>query len=82
MSTNYNRYLDLHLCTSTFAPDYKQGKLQAWDGHKKFFSAGSGTEKLEYFYEFRKDMDDQKQYRTAKSEGYDPDAWWGKGNSP
>ncbi len=81
MSTNYNRYLDLHLCTSTFAPDYKQGKLQAWDGHRKFFSAGSGTEKIEYFYEFRKDMDDQKQYRTAKSEGYDPDAWWGKGNS-
>ncbi len=81
MSTNYNRYLDLHLCTSTFAPDYKQGKLQAWDGQRKFFSAGSGTEKIEYFYEFRKDMDDQKQYRTAKSEGYDPDAWWGKGNS-
>lgn len=81
MSTNYNRYLDLHLCTSTIAPNYKQDKLQAWDGQRKFFSAGSGTEKIEYFYEFRKDMDDQKQYRTDKSEGYDPDAWCGKGNS-
>jgi hypothetical protein len=79
MSTNYNRYLDIHLCTSDHITDVKTRKLsQAKDFseivkcHRKFFTANG----REYFYEFREDMDQQVRYRTAKSEGftYDSDA--------
>ena len=79
MSTNYNRYLDIHLCTSDHITDVKTRKLsQAKDFseivkcHRKFFNANG----REYFYEFREDMEQQVRYRTAKSEGftYDSDA--------
>lgn len=90
MSTNYNRYLDLHLCTNHDIADIKTKKLAKarQDGgyaevlkcHRKFFSHG-GTE---YFYEFRDDMERQARYRSEmKTEGYtfDPEAFFGsKGN--
>ena len=78
MSTNYNRYLDLHLCTTTNIADLKTRKAAPGD-RRKFFSHG-GTE---YFYEFRDDMQKQSMYRSVKNEGFtfDPDAWFSKGNS-
>lgn len=82
MSTNYNRYLDIHLCTSHDIAAVKTKKMQkARDTGsynalvkcaRNFFTA-NGTE---YFYEFHADMEDQVRYRTGKSEGftYDSDA--------
>ena len=82
MSTNYNRYLDIHLCTSHDIADVKMRKMRKARAtgslsavpkcQRKFFTA-NGTE---YFYEFLDDMEDQVRYRTGKSEGftYDPDA--------
>lgn len=87
MSTNYNRYLDLHLCSGEKIAEVKERKLQKARAtsyaeilkcHRKFFSHGG----REYFYEFRDDMEKQARYRTGKSEGftYDPDAMFAKGN--
>lgn len=82
MSTNYNRYLDLHLCTSHNIAGLKNRKMinarqrgfhAILECQGKFFTSANKTE---YFYEFRDDMEKQVRYRTGKSEGftYDSDA--------
>jgi hypothetical protein len=89
MSMNYNRYLDLHLCSSNTVGVKQRKMKKAQDSRslqaivkcqRKFFNHAG----REYFYEFRQDMEDQTKYRAGKekSEGftYDPEAWWGKGN--
>jgi hypothetical protein len=61
---NYNRYLDLHLCS------YK------WDiKHPSFTHRGTT-----YRYDFLPDMRKQLTYRVGKNEGYDPGEGFSKGN--
>lgn len=84
---NYNRYLDLHLCTTTNISGEKADQQALVDSgdqsqaqmDKMFFSSNGTT----FFYEFRGDMASQARYRSGKSEGFtfDPDAWFAKGNS-
>ena len=70
--TNYNRYLDLHLCTSTMpAP----GGLK--DPKHYFTHRGR-----EYLYDFMKDINRQQNYRENKNEGVQSGFWsWMKSES-
>jgi len=63
---NYNRFLDLHLCTNVITAELRRKK-----GPELFFSH-RGTQ---YFYDFRGDVDTQRINRLGKIEGY------GDGNS-
>ena len=59
---NYNRYLDLHLCTSsTMAKIKRQGYRSDC-----FFNSNG----IEYFYEFSQDMMKHLLYREGKNEGF------------
>ena len=61
---NYNRYLDLHLCTSSDMAALKSEHLverpQTFFNHKG----------VDYFYEFTNDIMKQMRYREGKGEGF------------
>ena len=63
---NYNRYLDIHLCTNT-----SLAGLEAKQRKKTTYSRGQffGGENP-YFYEFNKSLMQQMRYREAKNEGF------------
>lgn len=63
--TNYNRYLDLHLCTSTI-----QGHRGLKNPKKYFTHRGR-----EYLYDFMEDINRQQSYREAKNEGVQSGFW-------
>jgi hypothetical protein len=65
VTMNYNRYWDLHLCSSTFTAEDKQDPRYDFFTHR-------GTE---YRYDFLGDMQRQGDYREAKAEGYESGAW-------
>jgi hypothetical protein len=65
VTMNYNRYWDLHLCSSTFTAEDKQDPKYNFFTHR-------GTE---YRYDFLGDMQRQGDYREAKAEGYESGAW-------
>lgn len=59
---NYNRFLDLHLCTSSDMAEIKRkGKSRSC------FFRDKG---VEYFYEFPQDLMRQLRYREGKNEGF------------
>lgn len=59
---NYNRYLDLHLCTSSDIAAIKaKGKSRSC-----FFTSNG----KQYFYEFPQDIMKQMRYREGKNEGF------------
>lgn len=58
----YNRYLDLHLCTSS-----DMATVKAKGKSRSCFFTSNGTE---YFYEFTKDIMKQMRYREGKNEGF------------
>jgi len=62
---NYNRYLDLHLCSTTFSVDNER------DPTKDFFTHRG----IKYRYDFLSDMQKQADYRESKAEGYESGAW-------
>lgn len=59
---NYNRYLDIHLCTNT---DLAAVKLKHRSPDMYFQS-----NQVEHFYEFTPDLMRQLRYREAKTEGF------------
>jgi hypothetical protein len=59
---NYNRYLDLHLCTSS-----KMAQIKSRGKSSDCFFTSRG---IEYFYEFPQDMMRQLRYREGKNEGF------------
>ena len=60
VTTNYNRYLDLHLCSSTYTAEDEA------DEDCNFFNHRGSR----YRYDFIKDMQAQANYRGGKDEGY------------
>lgn len=62
---NYNRYLDLHLCSTTFSDDDERSPDTDFFTHR-------GTK---YRYDFLEDMQRQADYRETKAEGYESGAW-------
>jgi len=58
----YNRYLDIHLCTSS-----DMAAVKAKGKSRSCFFTSNGTE---YFYEFSRSLMQQMQYREAKDEGF------------
>ena len=60
---NYNRYLDIHLCTSDLASDKLRKYPVARFGR---LYIGKGR----YFYEFTRDIMRQMRYRESKAEGF------------
>lgn len=60
---NYNRYLDLHLCTST-----NISGLKTKFPMDRFFNDHNAG--VEYFYEFTHDTMKQTRYREGKAEGF------------
>jgi len=63
MSTNYNRYLDIHLCTIATAA--LEGQFRPATYSSLYF--GKATK---YFYEFNYDIRRQMRYRDSKAEGF------------
>lgn len=63
---NYNRFLDLHLCTNVITDKQRKKKKP------ELFFSHRGTQ---YFYDFGRDVDAQRISRLGKIEGY------GDGNS-
>ena len=61
---NYNRYLDLHLCTSSDMAACKQKAAQEKLPKECFFSKDT------HFYEFSADIMKQMRYREGKNEGF------------
>ena len=59
MSTNYNRYLDIHLCTSNVA-----NTRNKYPGAEMYIGGGR------YFYEWPSDVMMQMRYRESKAEGF------------
>lgn len=59
---NYNRYLDLHLCTSS-----DMAAVKAKGKSRSCFFTSNGTV---YFYEFTNDIMKQMRYREGKNEGF------------
>jgi hypothetical protein len=59
---NYNRYLDLHLCTSS-----KMAKIKSKGKSSDCFFNFKG---VEYFYDFPQDIMKQLHYREGKNEGF------------
>lgn len=63
---NYNRYLDIHLCTNTdLAAVLAKQKAKTKDYRGQFFGG-----KNPYFYEFNESLMQQMRYREAKDEGF------------
>ena len=60
---NYNRYLDIHLCTYTDMPQVKKDHPAPY----QYFRNSNGTE---HFYQFSQDLLRQMRYREAKAEGF------------
>lgn len=58
---NYNRYLDIHLCTNNITTD-----LEQTNPRRCFF----GAKGAKYFYEFTDDIMRQLRYRESKTEGF------------
>ncbi|MEI8227193.1 MAG: FYVE zinc finger domain-containing protein [Planctomycetota bacterium] len=59
---NYNRYLDIHLCTDTDMATVRTKK----PGNHQYFNSNH----TEYFYQFTPDLMRQMRYREAKAEGF------------
>ena len=60
MSTNYNRYLDIHLCTSDLASE-RLDKYPVANFGNLYFGKGK------YFYQFTPDVMRQRRYRESKA---------------
>jgi len=59
---NYNRYLDIHLCTSTAIARVKE----TYNDAGMYFTSNH----TEYFYQFTQDIMRQMRYRESKTEGF------------